>query len=247
MSKRLFVGTVFAPSTNNEKWLELQLKFLNDTTNNYDYAVVCNSVSPEPYKDFIVVDASDDMKHDRGLNKLITYAQEKGYEKCLLLDSDCFPFKPNWETELKEVMKQHTVASVMRTDNLDKFQHPCACYLRRAAMSEVRFSRKSGVNLKGDQFEDVQGNATYFYPLLRTNAVNIHPVFCAIYWNAFYHHGAGTRQSTTFRGGAYYRKCMPMLNEFANIGFNKLMEDPKKFIETLSRGHFELFSNKMFI
>jgi hypothetical protein len=247
MLKRLLVGTVFAPSSNNKKWLELQMQFLKETTHDFDHAIVCNSVNPDMFKESIIVDVSNDMSHDRGLNKLIDYANANGYQRCLLLDSDCWPFKATWESDLVDVMDNHVIASAMRIENLDKFLHPCVVYLKREAMNSLRFSRKSGINLKGDKFEDVQGNATWFYPLVRTNAVNIHPLFCGIYWNAFYHHGAGTRQNITFRSGGYYRRIMPMVDHLASVGFDKLTENPKKFIDTLSRGHLELFTRKMFI
>ena len=69
--------------------------------------------------------------------------------------------------------------------------------------------------------------------MIRTNRVNVHPIGAAIYYDMFYHHGAGSRQAY-FRvtdGIKYYQ--YPQHQRWLNRAYDLLLENPDNFIASL--------------
>jgi hypothetical protein len=245
MPDKLLVGSVFAPSDRNHKWIELQLRFLRETLDDFVHVVVCNDVDPSLFKESTVIYYGAGKSHSTGLNKIIDYAREHHYSHCLLLDSDCFPFKLGWLEEIKATMSELDVAAIIRVENLDMFAHPSAFYMNDKALSYIKFEIKQGKSIIGNQFHDVQANTKKFLPLMRTNTINIHPIYCGVYGGIFYHHGAGSRSDKNFRANMYYRQLNSAQSEI--MGYNRLIDNPKEFIEFLSSGHLRFFKNKVFL
>jgi hypothetical protein len=89
---------------------------------------------------------------------------------------------------------------------------------------------------------DVGGGLTNLgdlvFPMLRSNAVNLHPIAAAIYHGMFYHHGAGSRDFS-FRATkrfANYRHDPPNIPE-CDIGealTQELIRDPQHFVDRLT-------------
>ena len=46
-------------------------------------------------------------------------------------------------------------------------------------------------------YKNLTENNINWYPMLRSNKVDLHPVFFAVYDNIIYHHGAGFRENVT--------------------------------------------------
>lgn len=138
--------------------------------------------------------SSGQQAHIEGLNALIDYFKgTKDFEYFLLLDSDCFPIC-SWTDKLINIIGKYgyNVAAPVRYENLDTFAHPCAFFFNRSALKSLRF----GMNFFDgylEKYREVSSNITEFFPLIRTNKLNYHPVLFGIYWNIFYHHGAGSR------------------------------------------------------
>ena len=93
------------------------------------------------------------------------------------------------------------IAAPVRYENLDGFPHPSAMLVERSVLFEPWFVLRDGIeakNLLGDTIRDVAaslvGRLEQVLPLLRSNAVNLHPVAAAVYHDCFYHHGAGSRE-----------------------------------------------------
>lgn len=207
--KQLLVGSVFGPTERSRTWLKLQRRFLAKTTDAYDHVVFVNSDDLSPYRGVKVIGRSavdPTALHRRhphvvGLRALLGYFRRHRYRHYLILDSDCFPISKGWLAQLKLMMEAsgQKIAAPFRTENLDIFPHPCAFFIKGAAVRDRRIDFYPRVikNLMGVGSLD-PGTAiprTKCFPLVRSNARNPHPIFAAIYHHLFYHHGCGSRRA----------------------------------------------------
>lgn len=245
----LLIGSVYYKSANNKLWYSLQQKFISKNTNSFDFVVCSNYVNQKIFDpDHIIYAIDGPIKkalHGDGLNFIINYAIKKKYKKLLLLDSDCFPVLDNWQGILEKDMEEFLVAAIVRCEKLDLFLHPSACYIRDLPKAEIYFSYVELSNLISSKFIELSGNIDIgnFYPLLRSNAININPLLFGIYKNMFYHHGAGSytvdpikyNNSGPMKGyfgkGYYGMKNYKSINE---IVLKKLKSEPDVFIKYLS-------------
>ena len=244
----LLIGSVYYKSANNKLWYSLQQKFISKNTNSFDFVVCSNYVNQKIFDpDHIIYAIDGPIKkalHGDGLNFIINYAIKKKYKKLLLLDSDCFPVLDNWQGILEKDMEEFLVAAIVRCEKLDLFLHPSACYIKDLPKAEIYFSYVEISNLITSKFIELSGNIDIgnFYPLLRSNAININPLLFGIYKNMFYHHGAGSYtvdpikyNSGPMKGyfgkGYYGMKNYKSINE---IVLKKLKSEPDVFIKYLS-------------
>lgn len=238
----LLVGSVYIDHPRSKAWYDLQLRFLNRTTINFKHVVYLNGsqnfygnseilkVDKEPTKGEYCAQQA----HIRGLNAIIDrFNADDRYDNLLLLDSDCFPIQPRWQKDLLGSMDGFDVAAVARYENLDTFAHPSAFFVKRPAAATLRFGVFPQTNLVGHEFSDTSSNVTKFFPMIRTNRLNHHPVLCGVYWDRFYHHGAGSRNPL-------FRLFYSYFNETNNVSslesklFDELVANPDRFIEKLA-------------
>lgn len=221
--KPILVISVFAGSL---EWFHHQKRFLDKTTTNYVHAVCLNNVSDHP--NAIIIDthtsnAEGDEQHLRSLNIACEYARKNRqlYRGFLILDSDCFPIC-DWEYEVFKKSLKFGICAIVRPENFDIFPHPSAIFTTNPDL--LHFAKKKSINLLGNEVSDNICTAERFFPMLRTNVVNVHPVGAGIYFDRFYHHCAGSREFYT-RSDNYYKKPHDRLKEF--------FKNPDKFIEML--------------
>lgn len=239
---QLLVGSVYSESTNNNLWYKLQKNFIEKNTDNFKFVIYANGA------DLSLFDQDDVIKyypqkqkfgHRDGLNFIVQYAQQNNFKNLLILDSDCFPIMENWQKNLEKEMKSFSVASVVRTEFLDTFAHPCACYIKNVYKNNIKFCYKQKINLIGVEYCDIELNVQNFFPLLRSNLVNIDPKFFAIYKGFFYHHGAGSRnifQASNDRTRGYF--STPIDYQEKNDYVIKMLDtDPYEFIKYLNENN----------
>lgn len=184
--KKLLVGSVYAnDSPMQEMWLDLQLKYLKATTEDFDHVVVLsegktderfsnktNVLTPED----VTRSASD--AHYHGLKKLHDYFidRQNDYENFLFLDSDAFPFKNYWlqcllmkmkenpricqfsgvALTVKSKWKNYDIAVALRSENLEKRLHASIMFVKNHALRNFVF--KLGVvgsDLAGNPESDI--------------------------------------------------------------------------------------------
>jgi hypothetical protein len=98
----------------------------------------------------------------------------------------------------------HALAAVRRDENAGDVQpHPCFCVTTVGLWNEISGDWRPGAWLtaEGVEAQDVGGRllsilgerSIDWRPILRSNAVNLHPVLYGIYEGHVYHHGAGFR------------------------------------------------------
>jgi len=216
----------------------LQIDNLNKNTD-YEHVVYANCNNTEFFSKSTVIQgnakSTGQKAHIEGLNSLIKYFKsQKKFEYYLLLDSDCFPIK-KWTKKLIYELDKHNydVAAPVRYENLNTFAHPCAFFFKKDILSNLYFDIMSFDEYLG-KYEEVASNIKNFYPLIRTNKINYHPILFGIYNDMFYHHGAGSR-TLRFRAiddFKYYQKND--IEKFEKNFFNKLINNSKKEIQKLT-------------
>jgi hypothetical protein len=146
--------------------------------------------------------------HTEKLNALAgAIADEAAPDDVLLfLDGDAFPIAP-LDAFLEQALARVPLVAVRRDENLDDEQpHPSFCATTVGFWTELGGDWNPGYtwkNAAGKDVTDAGGNLlgllrdrdAEWEPLLRTNRVNLRPLWFGVYGDLAYHHGAG------FRGG----------------------------------------------
>ncbi len=250
MTDPLLVASVYSPSHNNAQWLALQQAWLGMTLGDqpYRFGVVLNGVDDLAVSGAVevITRLPGNQGHAAGLAHALSWFRSSSSGFALLLDSDAFPIKPGWLAGLHHQMVRfrRRIAAPVRFENLDRFPHPSAMLLERSVIDEPWFSLKDGMeatNLLDDVIRDVAASMVDRHgdvlPLLRSNALNLHPVAAAIYGDCFYHHGAGSREFR-FRSSdryAYFDGWPIPVQDPVELQ-RRLFDDPVAFIELLRRG-----------
>jgi hypothetical protein len=269
MKKVLIASTYYeshkSPDS-NKIWLRLQDQFIESNTASYDFAVYLNGVKDkELYKKYEIVGINDDppkesiLSHRSALRAIIDFFKSSpGYESYCILDSDCFPVRKGWYYDLHNIVIERgkKFAAVVRFENGETFPHPCAMlipadYLYEGIIdfSDDDLTAHSNI-IDGTPIRDT-GSCNSFYagsqfvghPLVRTNAVNAHPIFAGIYGDLFYHHGLGSRcrhkddrmvePANTYRTKNYWGyHGKSFFNDVSTL-FDMIADQPDEFINRL--------------
>lgn len=250
--KSLIVGSVFKNAAPDQvEWLDLQLQFLNATTEDYDHVVFMNDHEHGPFMNKTKVIGTGDgniqvsQQHVAGLNGLAQYFwdHKDEYENFLFIDNDAFPIKRNWINILRERMDKHDkiIAGVLRPENLEQRLHASILFCTREALPLTFYFGSTGRDLLGYEEQDVgiggsPDNMFLVFPLLRTNKINIHPISCGVYFDMFYHHAFGSpTTSSRFRAEIrdYSTHYAGNKTDFPDLR-QRLMNDPWSFVRCLA-------------
>tara|TARA_R110000751_G_scaffold132023_6_gene234451 strand:+ start:2454 stop:3191 length:738 start_codon:yes stop_codon:yes gene_type:complete len=242
---KTLIGSVFS-GTGKPQLLDLQLSFISQNTKNaFEHvSYLTENANPNEYTHYpnstiigqnseLHVDPSK--SHLNGLLGLLSYfrSQQDQYDMFAVLDSDCFPIAEKWDQTCYSWLTEYPIISCIRTENLDTFLHPCICVFKNPNLLDFqRCKNKNLLNQTTSDNQVVPLDCSYF-PLIRTNNQNHHPILAAIYGNMFYHHGCGSR-SQVFRSNPYYDKLsISNHDETAQQLLKKLFEDPNDYIHHL--------------
>jgi hypothetical protein len=121
----------------------------------------------------------------------------------VFLDGDAFPVR-ELDSWLNELLSVDPLAAVRRDENAGDVQpHPCFCVTTVGFWNEIGGDWRNGswTTAEGNVASDVGGTllallnerSISWRPILRSNAVNLHPVFYGLYEGEIYHHGSGFR------------------------------------------------------
>lgn len=245
--KDLLIVSTYGPDAIAD-WWSIQQDFIAKNTKNYDFGVFLHNIADDsPFRCHKIIGRAEgellytlpEMFH-----QIYHFFRQNPYKNYLLLDSDCFPVKKDWQDKLLELMGDRWYAAPVRTDNLDTVPHPCALFIRGEHIHKHLFYfRRPSVgrmtNLMGEEVQDigtgfkteVDGKAVFF-PLMRSNYVNVHPMLAAVYGDLFYHHGAGSR-IPWFRSTAYWSKVLPEQYKTGLNAYQRLINNPEGFLKRL--------------
>jgi hypothetical protein len=122
----------------------------------------------------------------------------------MFLDGDAFPIADPMPL-IEDGLGRAPLLAVRRAENVsDRQPHPCFCVTTVATWRTLPGDWSAGYswpNVNGQLVSDVGGNLlrqlelteTPWVEILRSNRVNLDPLFFGIYGDAIYHHGAGFR------------------------------------------------------
>jgi hypothetical protein len=131
-------------------------------------------------------------------------AEARSGDILLFLDGDAFPIRDPLPT-IRSGLETSVLVAVRRDENAtDRQPHPCFCAVTVGEWERIHGDWSPGYGWEtndGSLTTDVGGNllrilersATPWTPLLRSNRVDLHPLWFAVYGDIAYHHGAGFR------------------------------------------------------
>jgi hypothetical protein len=188
------------------KWIAPQLEYLSRHLST-PHRVFANleGIEDPVWKDrFHYVDYGGGPHPDK-LNQLAqVVAAESGPDDLLMfIDGDAFPVRPldDW---MAAMLAERPLAAVRRAENVGDIQpHPCFCITTVGLWQDVKGDWRTGnwVTEQGDTVGDVGGALLHILAehdvpwtqILRSNRLNPHPLWYAVYGEHVYHHGAGFR------------------------------------------------------
>ena len=190
----------------SDKWIDVQLAYLRRHLNE-PYRVVANLESvpgDHEHKFDRVIPAKEG--HPGKLNLLAAeiVAEAQPDDLIMFLDGDAFPIVDPMPT-VRKALDTSVLIAVRREENEgDQQPHPSFCVIRVRDWDRIRGDWSMGhcwSNSSGEMVTDSGGNllATLerrdlpWTPITRSNKVNLHPLWFAVYGNIVYHHGAGFR------------------------------------------------------
>jgi hypothetical protein len=188
------------------KWIDPQLRYLERNIDRpYRVYAALEGIDPAEWERFHFA-ADLQGTHPQKLNALAAIVTERAAPDDILvfIDGDALPVQPigPW---MEHLLGSYPLVAVRRDENLgDRQPHPCFSFTTCAFWKEIRGDWGKGgtwTNSLGDTVTDVGGNLLHklddrgvdWLPLLRTNTVDVHPLWFAVYGHRVYHHGAGFR------------------------------------------------------
>jgi hypothetical protein len=192
----------------DDKWIEPQLRYLERYLPEHRVYAALNGIDQAWGERFFY---AEDMpgKHGEKLNALAEIAREQADadDYFLFLDGDAFPIAPVGP----ELLDGMQLVAMRRDENLGEQQpHPAFCISSVGFWFDLGGDWRNGYKWKaanGEMVTDGGGNVLGallernipWRPLLRTNKVDLDPLWFGIYGDVVYHHGAGFRKMTSLR------------------------------------------------
>ena len=193
----------------HDRWIDIQLKYFQ---RNIDepyrvYAWLDEGMERHSGKFFYSTDVPL-KEHELKLTllgDLIAHAAEPE-EMIVFIDGDAFPIAPVVPF-LRSKLERYALVAVRRDENNgDPQPHPLFCATTARLWLDLPGDWRRGhkwLDAQDQKVTDVGGNllgllearGIEWYPLLRTNKVNPHPLQFGVYGDLVYHHGGGFRRT----------------------------------------------------
>ncbi len=243
-----------------DKWIPIQMKYLKKYINEEFRVFACTPPPAEKYLEqfYFASEFEPEVKHSESHPSKLNYLGEcilrTGSEDDLLIfiDGDAFPIA-GFLPFIREKLKTYPLIAIRRDENNgDRQPHPSFCATTIGFWKKINGDWSRGYrwgDAQGDKITDVGGNLLFilntggyqWYPLLRTNKTNLHPLWFGIYADVIYHHGAGFRKPSCrierVRYG-YPKKrwrllfMPPIIRHYFRIVLGKLGSSPLIFRDT---------------
>ena len=124
----------------------------------------------------------------------------------LFIDGDAFPIGDVVAFGRRKLAEFPLLAIQRKENDGDRQPHPSFCLTTVAFWKSIGGDWREDrgwTNDRGETVHDVGGNllaaleesGSRWYPMLRSNKVDVHPVFFGVYDDLVYHHGAGFRRA----------------------------------------------------
>jgi hypothetical protein len=253
------------------RWIEPQLHYLQrHTPEPYRTYASLEKVGPEAFGHFDVpLDHSGRVppKHaDTPENKLSACVNAVGEamieeadpdDLIVFMHSDTLPIG-DWTEPVRRMLAEAPLVAIRRDENFEPVPHWCFCVTTAGFWREIDgdWSRGPTWDDGGREVSDMGAvlwrqladAGIEWHPILRTNAVDVHPVFFGIYGDLIYHHGAGSRTPMTRRDARGYRHLPVPLRNLAGVRkraantllthrmMRRVAEDERFYLELMGDG-----------
>ena len=196
----------------DDRWVDIQLKYLHRHIRQpFKVYAFLNDV-PQLHRTKYFYSSTEPIEdHAVKLNILADIAafDASGSEDLLMfLDGDAFPIGDIISFG-REKLDHYPLMAVQRRENGGDIQpHPCFCLTTVGFWKTIKGDWKAGYrwkNAQGNDVTDVGGNllgilmekGIEWYPMLRSNRRDLHPLLFGLYEDLVYHHGAAFRKPST--------------------------------------------------
>lgn len=207
------------------EWIEIQLGYLRRFSAEpvRTYASL-DGIEPGWRSEFdravsLGEEMSPSEKHDRLAELMVAEAAPE--DPIVFLHGDSFPIR-EWTEPLRGMLAHSPLVAVRRDDNFgEPIPHPSftattAGFWRELGSgwaagpewTEPDGRRASDVGAR--LWADLAVREVDWKPLLRSNAVNLHPLWFGVYGDLVYHHGAAFRDPPISRADAHRSRRWPM-------------------------------------
>lgn len=196
----------------SDRWIDIQLREIERYTGaEYQVWGCLNGEQAQRHASRFAGSFDLDGEHPQKLNELArnVSAVAAPDDLFVFIDGDAFPIT-DLHTMVTPLLERYPLAAVRRSENRgDPQPHPCFAVTTAGFWNEIggdwtRHGR-SWINEDGIERQDAGGKVLAlledrgieWYPLLRSNKVDLHPVLFAVYGDLVYHHGAAFREART--------------------------------------------------
>lgn len=207
---------VFGPYNAEEArqypWISLCLRQIERYSDGTDHEILVldNTGLPEhltilrSYDRVHVYSTGDGEKaHHDALDFLVAQTTDE-VEYLITLDSDAFPVRNGWLSELTSQLEAGAALAGIWRDEMAPVIHPfihvsCLC-IRRSDLLKLRdcgfsFARNMAQDVGQNLTDAILGAGRFLAPLRRSNAWNPHFLLGGLYGDLVYHQGAGSRRA----------------------------------------------------
>ncbi len=212
----------------DERWIVPQLKFLQRNLPEHRVWASLNGIDIENWREEFHFVEDMQGQHHQKLNALAEMILKVADDNDLLLfvDSDAFPIS----AISPELLGRYPLVAVRRDENAAQpMPHPCFCLTTVGFWREIQgdwgFGDLHWTTPTGDRLTDVGANllgqllerGIEWKPLLRSNKLNLDPLWFGIYGGVVYHHGAGSRPAISYRQTIIQRDAIRKARDAAVI------------------------------
>jgi hypothetical protein len=191
-----------------ERWIDVQLSYLRRNIQE-PYKVWANLHDvPGDHSTKFDRTVSARGEHEGKLNLMAAEicAESPPDDIIFFLDGDAFPVANPLPT-VRKGLEETSLVAIRRDENAgDPQPHPSFCAVTAGEWQRIGGDWSMGYCWAGGDGElitDVGGNLlralercrAQWTPILRTNKVNVHPVWFGVYGDVVYHHGSGFRKA----------------------------------------------------
>lgn len=193
----------------DESWIDIQCKYFErySAGNPYRLYAYLNGIDVEPFKEkFHYISTDPIVAHITKLNLLAEEISRQGAPEDILIfiDGDAFPVS-DYVTYVKKHLNEFPIVAVQRLENEgDPQPHPSFCATTIKFWNEIKGDWSKGPKWKtnsgvmrsdtgGVLWKKLLDEKISWKPILRSNDIDIHPLWFGLYGNIVYHHGAAFR------------------------------------------------------
>jgi len=233
------------------EWIDIQLEYLRRFISEpfRVYTFLSGQAEGHRHK-FFYANTEPVIAHAIKLNllgEIIGYHAESPDDRLVFIDGDAFPVGDLCSYGEGKMKEFPLIAIQRKENNGDPQPHPSFCMTTCGLWKQIAGDWKRGfewIDAQGKPVTDVGGNLMRilsqqgipWYPMLRSNRRNLHPLWFGVYDDIIYHHGAGFREpvSRSDHAGSGSLEAATVRNvQQSRRVFARIKSDPDFYLEFL--------------